>query len=90
MTAIYSDLDQVVVPTNSDDATTPDLQACNLLFRGIGHMSLPRHGGVVDEAAATLAGVRGPVCHTPAVHPIRRCLIRRRLTRRPRPSTSAR
>ena len=67
MTAIYSDLDQVVVPTNSGRCDHPDLQARNLLFRGIGHMSLPRHGGVVDEVAATLAGVRGPVCHTPAV-----------------------
>ncbi len=60
MTAIYSDLDQVVVPTNYGRCDHPDLQARNLLFRGIGHMSLPRHGGVVDEVAATLAGVRGP------------------------------
>ena len=59
VTAIYSDLDQVVVPTNSGRCDHPDLQASNLLFRGIGHMSLPRHGGVVDEVAATLAGVRG-------------------------------
>ena len=58
MTAIYSDLDQVVVPTSSGRCDHPDLQARNLLFRGIGHMSLPRHGGVVDEVAATLAGVR--------------------------------
>ena len=60
VTAIYSDLDQVVVPTNSGRCDHPDLQARNLLFRGVGHMSLPRHGGVVDEVAATLAGVRGP------------------------------
>jgi hypothetical protein len=57
-TAIYSDLDQVVLPTRSGRCEHPDLQARNLLFRGIGHMSLPRHGGVVDEVAATLAGVR--------------------------------
>jgi hypothetical protein len=59
VTAIYSDLDQVVVPTNAGRCDHPDLHARNLLFRGIGHMSLPRDGGVVDEVAATLAGVRG-------------------------------
>ncbi|TFV88212.1 alpha/beta fold hydrolase [Blastococcus sp. CT_GayMR16] len=59
VTAIYSDLDQVVVPTSSGRCDHPDLQARNVLFRGIGHMSLPRHRGVVDEVAATLAGVRG-------------------------------
>ncbi len=58
VTAIYSDLDQIVVPSNSGRCDHPDLQARNLLFRGVGHMSLPRHGAVVDEVAATLAGVR--------------------------------
>ena len=29
-----------------------------MLFRGVGHMSLPVHRGVVDEVAATLAGGR--------------------------------
>jgi pimeloyl-ACP methyl ester carboxylesterase len=58
VTAIYSDLDQMVVPTSSGRCDHPDLQARNVLFRGIGHMSLPRHRGVVDEVAATLAGVR--------------------------------
>jgi hypothetical protein len=61
VTAIYSDLDQIVLPTRSGRCEHPDLQARNLLFRGIGHMSLPRHGGVVDEVAATLAGVRHAV-----------------------------
>jgi hypothetical protein len=67
VTAIYSDLDQVVVPTNAGRCDHPDLHARNLLFRGIGHMSLPRHGGVVDEVAATLAGVRGAGGHSTAV-----------------------
>jgi pimeloyl-ACP methyl ester carboxylesterase len=58
VTAIYSDLDQMVVPTSSGRCDHPDLQARNVLFRGIGHLSLPRHRGVVDEVAATLAGVR--------------------------------
>jgi hypothetical protein len=58
VTAIYSDLDQMVVPTSSGRCEHPDLQARNVLFRGIGHVSLPRHRGVVDEVAATLAGLR--------------------------------
>jgi alpha/beta hydrolase fold len=60
VTAIYSDLDQIVLPTNSGRCEHPDLQARNVLFRGVGHMSLPIHRGVVDEVAATLAGHRFP------------------------------
>jgi pimeloyl-ACP methyl ester carboxylesterase len=55
----YSDLDQVVVPTSSGRCEHADLAARNVLVRGVGHMSLPRHRAVVDEVAATLAGVRG-------------------------------
>ncbi|HLM05039.1 MAG TPA: alpha/beta fold hydrolase [Blastococcus sp.] len=58
MTAIYSDLDQMVVPTSSGRCEHPDLGARNVLFRGVGHLSLPRHRDVVTEVAATLAGVR--------------------------------
>jgi alpha/beta hydrolase fold len=61
MTAVYSDLDQVVLPTSSGRCDHPDLGARNVLFRGVGHMSLPRHRGVVDEVAATLAGHRDGV-----------------------------
>jgi pimeloyl-ACP methyl ester carboxylesterase len=59
VTAIYSDLDQIVLPTNSGRCEHPDLRARNVLVRGVGHMSLPIHRGVVDEVAATLAGHRG-------------------------------
>ena len=58
ITAIYSDLDQMVVPTSSGRCDHPDLQARNVLVRGVGHMSLPRDRRVVDEVATTLAGVR--------------------------------
>jgi hypothetical protein len=58
LTAIYSDLDQVVLPSSSGRCDHPDLAARNVLVRGIGHMSLPRHRAVVDEVAATLAGHR--------------------------------
>jgi pimeloyl-ACP methyl ester carboxylesterase len=59
ITAIYSDLDQMVLPTSSGRCDHPDLGARNLLVRGVGHMSLPIHRGVVDEVAVTLAGRRG-------------------------------
>jgi len=58
VTAIYSDLDQVVVPTSSGRCDHPDLAARNVLVRGVGHMTLPIHRGVLDEVAATLAGLR--------------------------------
>ncbi|MDP5181550.1 alpha/beta fold hydrolase [Blastococcus sp. BMG 814] len=60
ITALYSDLDQMVLPTRSGRCDHPDLRARNVLFRGVGHMSLPMHRGVLDEVAATLAGVREP------------------------------
>jgi pimeloyl-ACP methyl ester carboxylesterase len=59
LTAIYSDLDQVVLPTSAGRCEHPDLAARNVLVRGVGHMSLPIHRQVVDEVAATLAGLRG-------------------------------
>jgi pimeloyl-ACP methyl ester carboxylesterase len=68
VTAIYSDLDQVVLPTHAGRCDHPDLLARNVLVRGVGHMSLPFHRGVVDEVAATLAGVRRPEV-APAVAP---------------------
>ncbi|WP_235003123.1 esterase/lipase family protein [Blastococcus haudaquaticus] len=58
ITAVYSDLDQMVLPTRSGRCDHPDLAARNVLVRGIGHMSLPRHRLVVDEVATTLAGRR--------------------------------
>jgi pimeloyl-ACP methyl ester carboxylesterase len=58
VTAIYSDLDQVVLPTSAGRCDHADLGARNVLVNGLGHMSLPRHRAVVDEVAATLAGRR--------------------------------
>ena len=66
VTAIYSDLDQVVLPTNAARCDHPDLQARNVLVRGVGHMSLPFHRTVLDEVAATLAGHRRPRTQAPA------------------------
>lgn len=39
--AIYSDLDQLVVPTRAGRCDHPDLGATNVLVHGVGHMSLP-------------------------------------------------
>jgi pimeloyl-ACP methyl ester carboxylesterase len=58
VTAVYSDLDQVVLPAASGRCEHPDLTTRNVLVRGVGHLSLPIHRGVVDEVAATLAGLR--------------------------------
>jgi hypothetical protein len=55
----------MVLPTSSGRCDHPDLTVRNVLVRGIGHMSLPRHRTVVDEVAATLAGHRGTT-HLPA------------------------
>ncbi|CAA9296369.1 MAG: putative secreted lipase, partial [uncultured Friedmanniella sp.] len=59
VTAVYSDLDQVVVPTSSGRCEHPDLDVRNVLVHGVGHMSLPIHRAVLDEVAAILAGLRG-------------------------------
>lgn len=61
ITAVYSDLDQLVLPTSAGRCDHPDLGARNLLFRGVGHMSLPIHRGVLDEVALTLAGTGSSV-----------------------------
>jgi pimeloyl-ACP methyl ester carboxylesterase len=68
VTAVYSDLDQVVLPTASGRCDHPDLTARNVLVRGVGHMSLPIHRGVVDEVAATLAGRRSVSCGAAPEH----------------------
>jgi triacylglycerol lipase len=58
VTAVYSDMDQMLVPSRVGRCDHPDLQARNVLVRGVGHMSLPIHRTVVDEVAAILAGRR--------------------------------
>lgn len=53
--AIWSDLDQMVIPKQSGRITHPDLNARNVLVRGVGHLSLPVDGRVVHEIGRTLA-----------------------------------
>ncbi|GAB3364855.1 esterase/lipase family protein [Modestobacter lapidis] len=61
ITAVYSNLDQLLVPSAVGRCEHPDLRARNVLVRGVGHMSLPIHRAVVAEVAATLAGRRTTV-----------------------------
>ena len=65
ITAIYSDLDELVLPTSSGRCDHPDLGARNLLVHGVGHMSLAWHPAVVDEVTATLAGLRQAAAPAP-------------------------
>ena len=45
----------MIVPKRAARVDHPDLDARNVLIRGVGHMSLPIHGRAVREIAATLA-----------------------------------
>jgi hypothetical protein len=53
--AVYSDLDQMIVPKRNARIDHPDLNARNMLIRGVGHMSLPIHRRAVHEIGLTLA-----------------------------------
>ncbi len=69
--AVWSDLDQMIVPKRAARIDHPDLDARNVFVRGVGHMSLPIHRQAVREIAATLAQLdhRGATV-TPGVTPI--------------------
>jgi len=53
--AVWSDLDQLMVPKRAAQVSHPDLVARNILLRGIGHMSLPVDRRVVHLVVTTLA-----------------------------------
>ncbi len=53
--AMWSDLDQLIVPKQSARIVHPDLAARNVFFRGIGHLSYPVDGRVIHEICTTLA-----------------------------------
>ncbi len=55
MIAFWSDLDQIVVPQRNARIVHPDLRARNVFVRGVGHMSLPVHGGVVHQISTALS-----------------------------------
>ena len=53
--AVWSDLDQLMVPKRNARVDHPDLDARNVLIRGVGHMSLPIDRRAVHEICLTLA-----------------------------------
>jgi len=53
--AVWSDIDQLVIPQPNAQVIHPDLNARNMLVRGVGHLSLPVDGRVVREISSTLA-----------------------------------
>jgi hypothetical protein len=53
--AMWSDLDAMMIPKRNARIVHPDLNARNVFFRGVGHMSLPVDGRVVHEISTTLA-----------------------------------
>ena len=55
MVAIWSDLDQMIVPKTNARIEHPDLNARNVRVRSVGHNSLPIDGSVVHEIVTTLA-----------------------------------
>ena len=71
MVAVWSDLDQIIMPKRNARIVHPDLNARNVFVRGVGHMSLPIDGRVIHEICTTLAQldheghtVRGPAAAT--------------------------
>lgn len=69
--AVWSDLDQVIVPKRNARLIHPDLNARNVFVRGVGHMSLPVDRRVRHEIYTTLArldrhGVELPTATQPA------------------------
>ena len=53
--AVWSDLDQMIVPKANARIDHPDLVAHNVHLRGVGHMSLPIHRRAVHVISMTLA-----------------------------------
>lgn len=55
MLALWSDLDQMVVPKQAARIEHPDLDARNVLIKGVGHLAFPVDPTVVHEIVTALA-----------------------------------
>ncbi|MEZ5185254.1 MAG: alpha/beta fold hydrolase [Candidatus Nanopelagicales bacterium] len=55
MVAIWSDLDQLIIPQRNARIVHPDLNARNVFVKGVGHTSFPVDRRVVHEICTTLA-----------------------------------
>jgi pimeloyl-ACP methyl ester carboxylesterase len=63
--ALYSDLDEAVIPANRARIDHPDLDARNILIHGVGHLTLPTHKTVIDTVCRVLIEARHAM---PAAH----------------------
>lgn len=52
--AFYSDLDELIVPSENARIDHPDLLVRNVPVRGVGHLALVNHGGIAHQIAALL------------------------------------
>jgi pimeloyl-ACP methyl ester carboxylesterase len=55
LVAVWSDLDQLMIPRSTARIDHPDLRATNIGVRGVGHLSLPISGEVVHHICSVLA-----------------------------------
>lgn len=53
--AYWSDFDQVIVPHSSARLDHPDLNARNIPIHNVGHLAIPRQGGVAHEIVGLLS-----------------------------------
>lgn len=60
MLAMWSDLDQLVIPQRNARITHPDLTYRNVFMPGVGHMSLPVDRRVIHEIGSRLATLEPP------------------------------
>ncbi|MFB7574618.1 lipase family alpha/beta hydrolase [Streptomyces sp. NPDC056165] len=56
--AFYSDLDEVIIPATRGRIDHPDLEACNVLVPGVGHLTLPVHQPVIDQVRSLLTAAQ--------------------------------
>lgn len=83
--SFWSDLDQIIIPKSSARLDHPDLNARNVLLRGIGHLSLPIDRRVIHEIAATLAHLDESGVETPQIQPkSEKKLLKTKITPTPR------
>ena len=83
--AVWSDLDQMIVPKRNARLDHPDLDARNVLIRGVGHMSLPIHRRAVHEIGADPGPARRDGRDRDAGSDVPRQCTRRRPAGRGRP-----
>lgn len=67
--ALYSDLDEAVIPARGARIDHPDLDTRNILIHGVGHLTLPTHATVINEVCNVLAETVAHAAPGPAAKP---------------------